>query len=152
MSAASDVVAEPVFLTREEILSPPKLEEKVVTFDGWGSVLCGELTGDARAEITEKQARAMREDTGGVIKGYQKALLREGILDPTSPETSRTQMLRSADVDGLMKTLGGSRVRELVVTIEQLSGLGFVPVAVEPALETAVKNSEDGPSAVGTTE
>lgn len=147
MSSASEV-----YLSRDELLSPPALAEKDVVFEGWGTVLCGELSGDDRAEVTEKQARAMRDGADDVIKGYQKALLSKGVLDATSPEASRTPLLRDADVGVLMHKLGGSRVRELVATIEQLSGLGFIPIAQEPAVDAAKKDSEPGLSAAGSSE
>lgn len=136
MSSANEV-----FLSRDELLSPPALDEKEVTFEGWGKVLCGELSGDDRAGVTEKQARAMRDGADDVIKGYQKALLSKGVLDPESPEGARTPLLRDADVTVLMHKLGGSRVRELVATIEQLSGLGFITIPQESAVDDAKKDS-----------
>lgn len=111
------------FLTRDELLSPPALDEKVVSLDGFGDVLCGELTGDARAEITERLAKSSQD--GEVdLRGYQRKLLALGILDPGSPEGARVPLLRDADVSVLMAKLGGGKVRDLVETVEGLSGMG----------------------------
>jgi hypothetical protein len=132
------------FLTREQLLSPPALEEQVVSFPDFGDVLVGELTGDARAEITERLAKSSQD--GEVdLRGYQRKLLALGILDPGSPEGARVPLLKDADVGVLMGKLGGGKVRELVETVEGLSGMG------QKAQESAAKNSGSPASAVGTT-
>lgn len=128
------------WLTRAELLSPPKLEEKTVTLDGFGDVLVGELTGDARAEITEKLAKSSQD--GEVdLRGYQRKLLAKGILDPTVEP--RVPLLKDADVASLMSSLGGGKVRDLVEAIESLSGM------TAKAVEDAKGNSEVTASAAG---
>lgn len=131
MSSVDD--SSPRFLTRDELLSPPSLDEQVVSLDGFGDVLVGELTGEARAEITERLAKSSQD--GEVdLRGYQRKLLALGILDPGSPESARVPLLREADVSVLMSKLGGGKVRELVETVESLSGMGA------KAAEVAAKN------------
>lgn len=128
------------WLTRAELLSPPKLEEKTVTLEGFGDVLVGELTGDARAEITEKLAKSSQD--GDVdLRGYQRKLLALGILDGSVEP--RVPLLRDADVSALMSSLGGGKVRDLVEAIESLSGM------TAKAVEDAKGNSESTASAGG---
>lgn len=142
MSAEAPVSTAPRFLTRAELLSPPALDEKVVSFPGWGDVLCGELSGDDRAAITEKLAKSSQD--GEVdLRGYQKKLLALGLLDPESPEDARVPLLRDADASAFMSKLGGGKVRDLVETIEALSGMSA------KAVETAKGNSEAPASAGG---
>lgn len=137
MSAEASVSA-PRFLTRDELLSPPALDEKVVSLGGFGDVLVGELTGDARAEITERLAKSSQD--GEVdLRGYQRKLLALGILDPSV--TPRVPLLREADVSALMARLGGGKVRDLVEAIEGLSGMNAK--AVESAEKNSVKAASD---------
>lgn len=117
------------FLTREELLSPPALDEEIVELEGFGNVLCLELSGDDRAGISETQAKAYADGVVD-IKGYQRRLLALGIGDPSSPTDARVPLLSSADVPGLMAKLGGGKIRTLLNTIERLSGMGANAVAV----------------------
>lgn len=136
------------FLTREELLSPPALDEEVVELAGFGNVLCLELTGDQRASISETQTKTYQE--GKVdIKGYQRKLLALGIGDPTSPPEARVPLLREGDVSGLMAKLGGGKIRTLLNTIERLSGMGANAVAV---VEATKGDSVAPASGAGTSE
>lgn len=136
------------FLTREQLLNPPPLDEEIVSLAGFGDVLCGELSGDQRATINERQTKLYQEGEVN-IKGYQHQLLALGLLDPESPEGARTPLLREGDIPGLMHKLGGSKLRDLIAAIERLSGMGVN--AVKVADETK-GNSEAPASAAGTSE
>jgi hypothetical protein len=142
--------SEAQFLTREQLLSPPALDEKVVSFPDWGDVLCVELSGDDRAQVTEALAESSQPGPNGEkakvdLRGYQKTLLQKGIADPGSPEGARVPLLRDSDVASFMQKAGGGKVRDLVDAIEALSGMGV------KAVEVASKNSVSPATVVGGT-
>ena len=118
----------PRFLTRDELLSPPALDERIVTLDGFGDVLCGEMTGEQRGNILSEQAQDTQAGEDGKpgkvdLMSFQRKVLAAGILDPESPREARVPLLRAADVGVLMKKLGGSKVDLLLTAIMELSGM-----------------------------
>lgn len=117
------------FLSRDDLLKAATLRaEEIVEIPDLGKVLCGEIGGDDRALLIGKQVSDVQQQREYDRVGYEKRLLRAGILDPTSAADARTPLLRPADVDALMK-LGAGKVGLLVQTIERLSGLGPDAVA-----------------------
>jgi hypothetical protein len=132
----------PIAVTRETLLSRSgKLREDYVDVDELGRVYCRELSGQARAELIEGQAKSEGLD----LVGYQKKLLLGGLFDPESPEGARTSLLEEGDLDAVMQVGSGS-LDLILEKIETLSGLGV------KAKENAEKSLGEAPSASSTSE
>ncbi len=111
------------FATRETFLAAAgHLSEEEIQVEGLGWLLLSEISGADRADIVAKSMMAYQRNELDV-KGYQRAVLLAGIVDPSSPQDERAPMFRSADMDQVMK-VGGSKLLEAIDVIERLSLMG----------------------------
>jgi len=112
------------FLSRGAFLeNAGKLAEKEIDVPGLGWVIASELTADERAEVIGKQATALNSRNELDVKSYQRSMLLYGLVDPESPPGNRRKMLRSADVDQMMR-IGGGKLQVILDAIERLSAMG----------------------------
>lgn len=120
------------FVSRDEWLNlAGHLKEEEHYIEGLGLLLLSEISGDVRADIVANQSIGLLADQKKIdAKAYQRTLIQNGVVDPTSPPNARTAMFRPGDMDRVMK-LGGSKIAEIVDHIERLSGLGQYSGAAE---------------------
>ena len=142
-------VVETKFASRDDFLNAAgRFDEEELTIDGIGTLLLSEISGHARAEILGTMAMGLQADPESGEKGkldtagYQRALLLNGVVDPSSPPGARKPLFREADMDRVMK-VGGAKIQAAAEAIERLSKMGRWSVSAEG-------NSGRTPNAVST--
>jgi hypothetical protein len=126
------------FVSRDEWLNlAGHLKEEIHYVEGLGRLLLSEIAGDVRADIVAQQSVGLLADQKKIdAKLYQRTLLLNGVVDPSSPQGARASLFRPGDLDRVMK-LGGGKIAEVVDHIEKLSGLGQYSGAAEGNSETS---------------
>ncbi len=134
------------FLSRDAFLSHAgKLAEETLTIDGFGTVICRELSGKSRALVLGVLAPAVQEGGKADLATYQEMLLELGLVDPDSPADDRRPLLDLASRSKAME-IGAAIIEKICSTIERLSGLD------KRAPESAEKNSAAQASSDSTSE
>lgn len=140
----ADKPTENGFVSRESWLAQAgKLREAEHTVEGLGKLLLSELTGGARAAIQTNQSTGLLADLKRIdVSAYQRALLLQGVMDPSSPVGDRKPLFSAGDMDAVMK-VGGAKIESVIDKLEELSGLGKSQASAEG-------NSPATPSSAGT--
>lgn len=113
----------PKFITRETFLAAGgKLAEETLFVEGLGNLLLREVSAGDRADMLSKSLQALQREQVDV-KGYQRALLLVGVVDPASPPDDRQPLFKPADMDAVMR-VGGKKLLPVVDVIERLSLMG----------------------------
>lgn len=134
---ATEVAEAPAkkYLSREDwIGNAGKFNEEEKEVPGLGLMILSEIGADVRADIlTEQQSVALFAE-GAAKKlnrrSYEKTLLQAGVRDPLSPPGARLPLFKAGDMDTVMQ-IGGSKIGEVVDTIERLSLMGRHTVSAE---------------------
>lgn len=84
-----------------------------------GPVICREITGQSRADLTSEAFARDKTDVGA----YRRSLILAGTVNPDSPEGARTPLFDEADMDAVMAK-PSSVIEAICDKIEELSGLG----------------------------